>query len=221
MPPSIYSSPLYESPTRADPDDLLLLPGDGFTASDVVVYQAISDTTQPLTPPLVPPRDSTASSGIADIASVANTPFSLTIHLPVALTDGQSYALWVRDLAGEWSNGVKVNDARPIWITPDRAYVSAPTADLPRTLKVVGRNLQPSPNHNTQVRLIGPTTYTLTVLKDDAPIHASVPAPQITRYVAQAALPARMLPGTYRVQISRDGISWVALMGMAMAMLSA
>jgi hypothetical protein len=60
-PPSLFSQPAHESPVRADPGDLLLLPGYGFSAGDTVVYQAIADTTQPL--PAAPgvPRSSTTS----------------------------------------------------------------------------------------------------------------------------------------------------------------
>src|ERR1700724_1393789 len=49
--PIIFSQPAYESPVRGDPGDLLLVPGEGFASTDTVIYQAITDTTQPLTHP--------------------------------------------------------------------------------------------------------------------------------------------------------------------------
>src|SRR5262245_50572077 len=70
-PPALYSQPAYESPVRGDPDDLLLLPGHGFSATDTVVYLAITDTTQLPAHPSVPAR-STAKKGIADVASAAD-----------------------------------------------------------------------------------------------------------------------------------------------------
>ena len=45
-----------------------------------------------------------------------------------------------------------INDARPLWITPDYAYATANVANLPRILKVNGRNLQPTPQGTVQVR---------------------------------------------------------------------
>jgi hypothetical protein len=201
-PPTIYSQPAYESPVRGDPGDLVMLPGYGFAETDTVVYEALSDTTQPLTIPTGIPTSATATSGVAQIASVLDVPYSLTITLPSAIQTDTSYALWVVNAAGEWSNGVRINDARPLWITPDTVYASASTASLPRYLKVVGRNLQPAPGAITQVRLSGPGTFTL-----PAPNEGSSAA-TIERYVAQVTLPATMPTGSYSVQVSRDGVSW-------------
>jgi hypothetical protein len=53
--PVLYSQPAYESPVRGDPDDLLLLAGDGLAVNDTVVYQSVSNTTQmPAHPATVP-----------------------------------------------------------------------------------------------------------------------------------------------------------------------
>jgi len=41
-PPRIFHTPGYEAPVDGGPDDLLLLPGAGFDASDRVVYQAVA-----------------------------------------------------------------------------------------------------------------------------------------------------------------------------------
>ena len=170
-PPAVFSQPGYQSPVRGDPGDLLILPGDGFSASDTVVYQAIPDTTQALTPPATVPTQSDAGTGIAPIISALDVPHSLTVLLPAVMLTDQAYALWVQDAAGEWSNVIRINDARPLWITPDSAYVTAYTANLPRYLKVVGRNLQPVPGASTQVMLTGPSTYTLTAAHEIGRAH--------------------------------------------------
>jgi len=52
-PPTVYSAPTNESPVRADPDDLLLLPGYGFAATDRIVYVLLPNTTAALTHPAI------------------------------------------------------------------------------------------------------------------------------------------------------------------------
>jgi hypothetical protein len=216
--PVLYGEPAHESPVRADPDDLILLPGYGLSATDQVVYQMLRSTTTPLSPPpSVPTTSASAALGLADVVSAADAPYAIAIHLPSTTTQHQSYALWVWD-GRAWSNGVKINDARPLWITPDSAYVTAKLANLPRVLKVVGRNLDPAPNvAATQVRLLGPTNYTLPAVSDSAATTGAVDpvaTPQIARYVAKVLLPGTLAVGTYAVQLSRDGgASWVSLLG--------
>lgn len=203
--PILHSQPAYQSPVRAEADDLLLIPGYGFAADDTVVYQAIADTTQQLSPPASIPTSSTATEGVAPIVSVANAPYSLTIRLPEVIQNDRSYAVWVRNSKGEWSNGVKINDARPLWLTPSYVYATAQVANLPRYLKVVGRNLQPAPGAVTQVRLAGPSNVTLTAANDVNPGTA------IEHYVAKVDLPSSLPVGDYTVEVSRDGVSWVTL----------
>ena len=195
---------------------MLLLSGSRLDASNTVVYQAAVNTNSLPQPPSAPPTTSTSGLGVADLVSAADTPYSLTIHLPTVMLAGQSYVLWVVDGAGEWSNPVLINDARPLWITPDSAYQTASLANLPRALKVVGRNLQPGPGTSTvtQVLLTGintGTTYTLTANNtgNDANTTAA-----LERYVAAANLPSTLVVDTYTVQVSRDnGSSWVPLLG--------
>jgi Domain of unknown function DUF11 len=206
--PTLYGSAAHQSPVRGDPDDLLLLPGDGFAGSETVVYAAITDTAKPLVHPPALPTSTTATLGIADVVGVAGAPYSLTIHLPEAMKAGQSYGLWVVNTHGEWSNGIQINDARPLWITPDETFASATAPAVPRVLKVVGRNLQPAFGMSTQVRLVGPhATFRLPAEIDAKPNAA------IDRYVARVQLPANMPTGSYDVQVSRDGVSWVSLIG--------
>jgi len=214
--PSVYTQPAYESPLRGDPDDLLLIPGYGLAANDVVVYQSVSDTTHLPAHPASVPTTSNATLGVADLVSSVDAPYSLAVHLPAAMTANQSYALWVRAPDGSWSAPIPLNDARPLWITPDSAYRTSALAGLPRVLKVVGRNLQPGPGAAaaTQVRLVGSTTgttYTLTG-KNTANDSANTTA-ALERYVAEVSLPATLTADHYSIQVSRDGTSWVPLLG--------
>jgi hypothetical protein len=205
-PPIIYSAPAYQSPSRAAPDDLLLLPGYGFSATDVVVYRALDHTMQPLKTPDAIPSRSDAAFGVADMVSVLDAPYSLTIHIPEAIKSDRTYGLWVVNAQGEWSNGIRINDARPLWITPDEVYSAAAMGSLPRVLKVVGRNLQPQTSAPTRVQLVGPSaTYTLMAADHRGSNRA------IDRYVAAVNLPARLPIGTYRIRVSSDGRDWVPL----------
>src|SRR5689334_6550477 len=152
--PVLYSNPTHEGPVRGEPDDLLLLAGDALAADDVVAYAAIDDTTRKLSPPA-------QITSVAPIVSAAGVPYSLTIRLPQEMKRGQSYALWVRSVKGGWSNEVRINDARPLWLTPAFVYSTESIASLPRRLKIVGRNLEPAPGAVTKVRLSGPAVVTL------------------------------------------------------------
>ena len=211
-PPVLNSLPAYESPVQGDPDGLLLLSGNGLAAADTVVYRRFS-TPLPPPHPAVPPASSSGLLGVADLASSADAPYSLSIHLPNFLTQGAKYILWVMAPDGTWSNGVTINDARPLWITPDSAYQTASLANLPRVLKVVGRNLEPTSSW-AQVRLVGQNTGTAYTLY--AHNSASNPADTTAvseRYIAEVDLPTSMVVDQYWVQVTRDGNSWVGLLG--------
>jgi hypothetical protein len=212
-PPRLYQDPFRQSPVRGEPDDLLMIAGSGFAEGDVVVYRRLVDTTLPLGLPSSVPQVSTANEGVAPVASYANVPDSLTVHLPSVMLKGHSYALWVLDVAGEWSEGVRINDARPLWITPEVAYRRGSLAGLPRQLKVVGRNLERRPGSVTKVRLRGPATYTRNAHDDGDPGTA------IEHYVARIRLPRAMRAGVYTVEVQRDGVSWVALQGQQLTVL--
>ncbi len=208
-PPQLYSQPAYESPVRAAPDDLLLLAGQGLSAADTVVYQALVDTTAPVRHPDAVPATASAETGTATIVGATETPNALTVLLPEALRADQSYALWVRTPENEWSAPVKINDARPLWLTPAYVYASARLASLPRYLKVVGQNLQAALGSRTLVRLTGPQSLILSA----APDPAEPEPPSIAHYVARVTLPPHLSPGSYHVDVSRDGVSWVRLAG--------
>jgi hypothetical protein len=190
-PLAVYSNPLFESPVRAVPDELMMIAGSGLSSTNKVVYLKIDNTTLPLVHPSSVPSSNTATTGIAAIVASNDAPHALTVRLPAVMLADTSYAFWVRTSAvGAWSNGFKTNDARPMWITPDIAYRTVGVGTIGRQLKVVGRNLQPAPGSSTTVTLTGPTTYTLSA----DPV---VPGTAIAHYVAKVTLPNPMLPGTY------------------------
>lgn len=192
---------------RADPDDLLLLAGYGLRVDDEVVYSAVVNTANPPVTPAQVPTRSTADEGVAAIVSSADTPYSLTIKLPQILRTNQSYALWVHTAGGEWSRPVQINDARPLWVSPAFIYATRSLASLPRELKVIGRNLQHSPGRLTQIKLLGPQVFSGVAAVDAGP------SATLDHYVARLRLPARLSPGTYRIQLSRDGVSWIEVPG--------
>ena len=208
--PLLYADPTHESPVRGDPDDLLLLAGANLSADDAVVYVETADTSKPVLPPPSVPTDATAERGVATVVSVASVPDSLTVRLPAAMKPGQSYALWVHNGENGWSNSVRINDARPLWITPAQVYSTDAVASLPRHLKVVGRNLQAESGGITRVRLSGPTRIVLDAADDgDA-------ATTVERFVAKVTLPERLQPAQYTVEVSRDGRSWEAVPGQSL-----
>jgi hypothetical protein len=212
--PQVYRQAAYESPVRGEPDDLLLLAGYGFAADDTVVYRAVPDTTEFLAAPNHVPVRSNAESGVAPVVSAADVPYSLTIKLPQTMRADQSYALWARTARGEWSEAVRINDARPLWMSPAYVYASASPALLPRELKIVGRNLQPSAGQSTRIRIIGPQRFTGTALSD------AQSSDLVNEYVARVRLPERLAPGRYRVWVNRDGVSWVEINDQSLEVLA-
>jgi uncharacterized repeat protein (TIGR01451 family) len=202
--PILYGTPAYQSPVRADPDDLLLLPGYGLSGGDSVVYRAISGGIAQPEHPAARPNHSTEMIGLADLVSAADAPYALTVHLPSFLKKDQEYEFWVVNPLDQWSKGIRINDARPLWVTPNEIYASAPLAGHRRELKVVGRNLEPAQGTLTRVRLSAPgASFTLLATPSENPA--------IDRYVARIALPEVMPPGEYRVEVSRNGANWVTL----------
>jgi hypothetical protein len=208
--PLLYRQPAYQSPVQGGPDDLLLLAGFGFAAGDTVIYRAVRDTTEPLAIPPSVPTDSGAEFGLASIVSSAAIPYSLTVKLPRAIDADQTYALWVHTARGEWSRAVMINDARPLWASPPYVYASGMPAALSREIKIVGRNLQPSAGRSTRIRLLGPERFAGTAVPGDAP------ARTLNSYVARVPLPDHLAPGSYRIEVSRDGASWVEIEGQSL-----
>ena len=213
-PPQLYRQPAYESPVNGGPDDLLLLAGYGLAVDDTVVYREVRDTGQVLPMPDHVPAGPDPEFGVASVVSTADVPYALTIKLPKSLRPGHAYALWVHTAHGEWSKPVMINDARPMWISPSFVYATGMPAYLPRELKIIGRNLEAIPGGRTRIRFKGPRQYETT-----ASVGADVSA-GFNDYVARSALPAHLEPGSYRIEVSRDGASWVALEGQSLEVLS-
>lgn len=205
--PLLFGLPDYESPVRAEPDELLLLGGYGFNRDDEVVYRVSVDGGPAPPTPTEVPVESTAEFGTALVVH-SDAPYSLTVRFPARIRSAQPYALWIHTRRGEWSKPVKINDARPLWFTPAYAYASGAVAGLPRELKVIGRNLQHASAGPVRVRLEAAQRYTLT---------AASAAAAVEGHVARVQLPAVLVPGHYRVQLSRDGVNWVDVIGQSLA----
>ncbi len=203
--PVLYHQSGFQSPVAGGPNDLLLLAGYGLSPDDTVIYRALADGRTSVEPPTDVSQGSNARFGIAPIVSTAGVPYALTVQLPDSLRSDQAYALWVRTKHGEWSHAVTINDARPLWISPSVVYTSSMPASLPRELKIIGRNLEPSQGRSTTARLTGPQRFELPSVPDQEG------SDSLSRYVLRVALPGYMPPGTYRIAVNRDGVNWVEL----------
>lgn len=211
--PVLYRQNAYQSPVHGDPDDLLLLAGYGLSSDDAVVYQIARSDRDLATPPANVSDKPTEESGFAPIVSANNVPYSLTVRLPQELQKDTSYALWVRTKDGEWSKPIRINDARPLWISPAYAYSTGTIGSLPRYLKVIGRNLQPAPGKQTRVKLIGPQTF---ILPTTVEIAGVASPPSLADFVAHIELPKSLLVGHYKIAVSRDETNWVELEGQTL-----
>jgi hypothetical protein len=202
--PMIMHTPGYESPVRADPDDLIMIGGTGFDASDQVVYVAANGPAADSHPEALP-RHSDATRGRAPVVQVGDPPYAITVRMPPQILKGRAYRLWVVTARNEWSDALAINDPRPQWFSPAYVYATADVAKLGRRLRVIGRNLTTEAAALTRIRLLGPHDYEL----------ATVPAPAgssvMAQYVAEAVLPAALLPGRYRVSARRSDGDWVEI----------
>lgn len=210
----VLHTPGYESPVQAGPDDVVVIVGADFAADDQVVYQAVEAPGATGAHPSTAPTRSDAISGLAPVVAVADPPYSLTARLPENLRQHAAYRLWVVNGKGEWSEPITINDPRPAWITPGRVNETADPAGLGRRIRVVGRNLRPDPQKPLRMKLQGPATYILT--SDGAPATSS----EVPDYVAEAPLPPRLSPGSYRVSLSTDGRSWIEVPSQQLQVMS-
>ena len=205
--PVLFRTPGYEAPVRGEPDDLLVIGGSGFEASDRVVYQAVDSPGGVQNRPSLVPVRSGATLGTVPVVHVADPPYAIVVRLPGEMRPGWAYRMWVVNAAGEWSKPVSINDARPMWITPPYVYATASLPDLGRRLRVVGRNMAPGAEGSLSLKLDGPRTYELvstTAGAQEGPLQS---------YVAEAALPARLVPGNYTVSVRRGEAAWVSVPG--------
>jgi hypothetical protein len=207
----LYSNPSQGSPVRGAPGEPLFVAGDGITPRTRIYYKRLIAGETPVPPGSPLPTTPTADEGPTTAVSFATAGNGTTVLLPAEMRAGAVYALFATIprwsnfgwLPGSWSNGVRINDPRPFWVTPSRHVRRGDLPWLPRELKVVGKNLDPMPGASTLVRLSQ---------RGDLPIvRTAVPDP-LDRYVARIQLPGVMTRGTYAVSVSRDGgATWVAL----------
>lgn len=205
--PLLYHTPGYESPVRADPDDLLLIPGWGFKQGDRVVYRAM-DTAEGEQPGGIP-KSNSAIQGTAPIVQQGEPYYSITIRLPAQMTRERAYRLWVVTARGEWSDPIEINDPRPQWVSPAYVYSSVDLARLGRVIRVVGRNLR-----SAAVRVSGSGgSYLLESSDSEARSADESPsrADSVRDYVLTAHLPAHLAPGLYSISVHRPGLSWIEL----------
>ena len=192
----------YETPVRAGPDELLLLAGDGLDRNDRVVYEAVGPNAGPEDHPALIPARNAARIGTAAVVR-SDGPYSLVVHLPASVQRTESYRLWVVNGRGEWSEPVRINDPRPLWISPAQIFSTVDYAGLHRKLRVVGRNLAPLDSTRLHLRLRGPETYELTGQAGRSASNV------VDDYVTEMDLPSHLPPGLYAVSLSRDGHNWV------------
>jgi hypothetical protein len=204
-PPQVLHTRFYQAPVRGGPGDLLLIAGAGFEPADRVVYEALDVAHGGGAHPGAIPTANTATLGTAPIVKLADPPNAITIQLPTAMEPERVYRLWVVDAAGEWSQALLLNDPRPLWIAPDYVYATIDPGRLGRTIRIVGRNLEPDSARALWVRLKGARSYQVAS-------HADTHGPaEVRQYVAEAPLPSYLPPGPYAVAVSRDGHRWVTL----------
>lgn len=196
--PAVLNTSGYQAPVRADPDDLLLIAGAGFTDTDRVVYRAVDPNVSAAHPAEVP-DENTASEGIAPVVQIGDPAYALTVRLPDVMRARATYRLWVVTAGGEWSAPVLINDPRPMWLTPGVIYANRDPARLGRRLRVIGRNLDPEAGQKVRLRLEGPETIVL---------DSTLTGP-MQHYLAEAELPRPLPPGRYAVSVSRGNMPWL------------
>ena len=210
--PRLYSQPAYQSPVSGDPDGVVVIMGDGLDPNNQVVYQALPLTGSPIDHPDVVPLQSTAEVGTASIIN-GLPPFQITVRLPQVIVDRGTYALWVRNGQGEWSNAVFINDPRPLWFSPAHVYSTQSSAGLPRYLKVIGRNLWPPDPIKLKVKLEGRQSYELAFEPQGNPDRS------LRRHVALMRLPTTLVPGTYRVSVQSGNSTRAEVFGQRLTVL--
>lgn len=195
--PQLFAQPAHQSPVRGAGDDLLLLAGDGLERG-ISVWSA--STTNPA---FLAPEPDLVGAEPVEVVAVTGAPHAVVVRLPPGLRDGDIRRLRVRDVRGQWSAPVTINDPRPLWFSPSFAYATQKLADLPRTLRIVGRNLRPSFGASLQVRLQAASASLAlpTAKQDDA----------TGDVLLTAKLPSRLDPGRYRVQVGDERAGWIEL----------
>ena len=199
-PAQLYHTPGLQAPVRTGPDELLLLPGFRLSPSDRVVYRALDDSGNAALDDV--PTGSTALAGVAEVIAAASDAYALVVRTPPQIEAARAYAFAVVNAQGEWSNAVRLNDARALWLSPWEMPARGANPGLNRRLRIVGQNLATAPGANLRVRLKGPAELELP---------AQVPANEAGEFVADVMLPETMAAGSYKVSIRRAGQPWTAV----------
>jgi hypothetical protein len=209
--PTLYGQTAHESPVHANADDLLFLAGIGLGKDDRVVYEADFSPGHTKDHPSEPPLRSTSRTGVATVVSAAGAPYQLTVRMPDTLASGRPYYIWVRNASLEWSNGIRINDPRPLWASPSEV---SSTAVMPgfatRYLKLIGRNLLLANAASLGVRLSGPAIYALKEAdrRDDDR--------ELLKYVTKRRLPGYLAPGEYQVEVQDGDSHWTPVHGQVL-----
>ena len=182
--PELLRSRDLQGPVRAAGGELIFLAGARLEPDDPIYFRPLGGGTE----------WRAEKVGAAD----AN---GIIVRVPAEVDTSRAWTIEVAPANGPRSGAAWVNDARPSWFLPRTLPVTGAPAGLERELRIVGRNLAPTGNGATAVRLIGPRTLDL----------ASSAPPELREFVVQARVPDALAPGDYRVQVARDGRTWVAL----------
>ncbi len=211
--PEVYTTPHYQSPVRGGPGDLIVIPGHRLERGAQVVYMQFSGPTPPPPPTSVPSANTAAQGTLwtpdaGGEDAFGNAPLSITGQLPSVMDSSATYALYVQNPDSEpdeWSKPVVINDARPLWASPDLMHVNVNGFGGDRVLRITGRNLERMVTGGIavppKVRLSGPSP---------APIElVALPAdPDLEHYVVEVEVPAGLAVGIYDIELSMDWVHW-------------
>ncbi len=193
--PQLLALPQFQSPVTGVGNDVLLLAGAGLATSDRVRYRTI-------------PGSGGGPVQTGELLPLAQSPVpdGLWVRLPGDLARQSTVALQVVSQSGHSSAELRINDPRPAWFSPARLHQSAGVADLPRTLRLVGRNL-PSAATQTRLRLIGPADYSLR------------PGQYTSDVAIDFPLPARLATGRYSLALRIGSNDAIAVPGQTLEVL--
>lgn len=188
--PTLYSNPLHEAPVQGSAGDLLLLGGAGL-ASDARVQLRRRDGREEL----------------LRVVPGTTAPDVLVVRLPQDLGRDEVVVLSLGRSSTNPAGAVTINDRRPAWLAPALTYSTQTLGNLPRELRIIGRNLRPSQEGSDRLRLAGPAVFELGLqppASDDRAFSA---------HVAVATLPPALPTGRYEVSLVRAGAEAVIVPG--------
>jgi hypothetical protein len=188
-----------QSPVSGGPGDVVVLTGAqldavgrvGFERLDVAA--ARSGNVAALVPPSTLPSSPTSAGGALAASAVDVRSDRLIVTLPPQVSRDVPYAFWVERNHRWVGRAERINDARPLWITPERV-----SAGQPVELTIVGRNLAPVSAGHTTVRFSS-SSFSTDVIAEDAP------GGSIDDYTARVT--TTLPEGVYDVTVDRgDGL---------------